>query len=171
MNIEKNLSIGNPRTLGKTSEIVKYVLANKNKLEELFLCLFSSNEIVRMRAADALEKICREQSVWFEPFIDRLLYEVSLIEQNSVQWHLAQMLGELSLSEPQRKKALKILGSNLISSKDWLVLNFSIDTYAKLFKQNTAEEKAFFLLLDRHKDSVHRTVSKKVQKLLSEPIL
>ena len=60
-------------------------------------CVFSADEIVRMRASDALEKVCRSRPALLQPFVPRLLGEMSRIEQASVQWHLAQILTEVRL--------------------------------------------------------------------------
>jgi hypothetical protein len=55
-------------------------------LDELFACLGNADDIVRMRAADALEKVCREHPEWLVPYADRLLSDVAGIDQPSVHW-------------------------------------------------------------------------------------
>jgi hypothetical protein len=46
------------------------------------------------------------------------------IEQASVQWHLAQMLGEVELTPQQSAAACRILKRNLAEKKDWIVVNY-----------------------------------------------
>jgi hypothetical protein len=79
-------------------------------LEELFASVTDPDELVRMRAGDALEKICREQPGWFVPHLDRPLDEIGAIEQPSIQWHVAHMLrhlrGDLSDERARRATAL-----------------------------------------------------------------
>jgi hypothetical protein len=58
-------------SLGRVSEVIEHVLNDPERLEELYSCLFNEDARVRMRAADALEKICRQHSDWLEAFIDR----------------------------------------------------------------------------------------------------
>ena len=58
-------------SLGKVSEVIEHILHDPDRLEELYSCLFNEDAWVRMRAADALEKICRQHSDWLEAFIDR----------------------------------------------------------------------------------------------------
>jgi len=66
-----------------------------------------------MRAGDALEKICRVHPDWFVPYLPRLLGDVAEIPQASVQWHLAQMFGEIEITDSQRSRAVAILTANL----------------------------------------------------------
>ena len=58
-------------SLGRVSEVIEHILNDPERLEELYSCLFNEDARVRMRAADALEKICRQHSDWLEAFIDR----------------------------------------------------------------------------------------------------
>ena len=46
---------------------------------------------MRMRAADALEKICRQHSDWLEAFIDRFPNDLATSTQPSIQWHLVEI--------------------------------------------------------------------------------
>jgi hypothetical protein len=86
---------GHPNSLGRTEEVVGIVVADRAQLEELFATMGHPDEVVRMRVADALEKICREQPRWFVAHVDRLLGDHGRIEQPSVQWHVGQMLQQL----------------------------------------------------------------------------
>lgn len=168
MSLALELSGGNPRSLGKTDEVVNSVLADGNKLGELFDCLFIDDEIVRMRTADALEKICRQRPSWFASYADRLLTDVAAIDQPSVQWHLAQMIGELHLSEAQRVKAIAILKRNLEKATDWIVLNYSLEVFAQFVRSDSGLRPYFVKQLNRHVDNHHRSVAKRANKLLAD---
>ena len=61
MRLHAVLSGGNPRSLGNTGRVVDLVVRHPARIDELGGCLFSDDEIVRMRAGDALEKICRQR--------------------------------------------------------------------------------------------------------------
>ena len=86
---------GHHNSLGRTEEVVAIVVADPTRLEELFAVLAVPDELVRMRAGDALEKVCRRRPAWFVPHIDRIIGDIGAIEQPSVQWHVAQMLHHL----------------------------------------------------------------------------
>jgi hypothetical protein len=166
--IEKALSGGDPRSLGRTEEIVQLVLKNPPRVGELFECLFSDDEIVRMRGSDALEKVCRQRPDLLTPFTERLLREVSKIEQPSVQWHLAQMLSELPLHGEHRRRAIAILRRNLSRYDDWIVTNLTLEALATFARQSTGMRKSFSRLLRQYMRSQHKSVAKRASKLLTE---
>ena len=101
--IAELLSGGDPRALGRVPVVIDIVLRGPARLGELFECLSSDDPIVRMRASDALEKVARRRPDLLEPFVEPLLGEVATIEQPSVQWHLAQIVGEVRLNTDQRR--------------------------------------------------------------------
>jgi hypothetical protein len=55
--ILKKLTGGTRRSLGRTNEVVAEVLARPSLFRHLFAGLTSNDEVLRMRAADAIEKI------------------------------------------------------------------------------------------------------------------
>jgi hypothetical protein len=119
---------GHHNSLGRTAEVVGIVADDRSRLDELFACLGSPDELVRLRAGDALEKVCRERPEWFVPYADRFLAEIGRIDQPSVQWHTAQILDHLlaDLTQAQRLRATDLLLGYLEESDDWIVLNTSI---------------------------------------------
>jgi hypothetical protein len=168
MRILTMLTGGDSRSLGMTEEVVLKVLKKQSTLEELFSCLKSEDEIVRMRASDALEKVCSQQPEWFIPYIKFLLNEMSKIDQASVQWHLAQMLCEVRLTKAQAGKAIIILLNNLDKSTDWIVENLTLDALAVFVRKGLFEKAQFLKILDKHKASKHRYVVSRVTKLQKE---
>jgi hypothetical protein len=139
MRLHAVLSGGNPRSLGNTVRVVDLVLRHPDRIDELCGCPFSDDEIVRMRAADALEKICRQRPELLQPYAPRLLNDVSRIQQPSVQWHLAQMLTEVMLTETQRREAVSILRRNLSTFDDWILTNITIQALAEFARQEPAQ--------------------------------
>jgi hypothetical protein len=69
--IKAMLTGGNPRALARTEEVVTLVLGNRTRLQELYACLLEEDEIVRMRASDALEKVCRGRPAWLQAYVPR----------------------------------------------------------------------------------------------------
>ena len=137
--IHDRLSGGDPRTLRNVEEVVEIALAEPERLDELIRCVLESDdEIVRMRAGDALEKVCRPQPPLLQPHVWLLLGAMSRIHQHSVQWHVAQMLGHVRLTPAQRRRAAGLMNNNLDESADWIVLNYSLDTLAVLARQDPA---------------------------------
>lgn len=167
MDIHATLQEGKPRSLGRTDEVVSYVLTHSDRLDELFECVFDSNEIVRLRAGDALEKVCRQHPDWLEPYTDRLLSDVAAIPQPSVQWHLVQMIGELDLTPEQHARAIEILKRNLETATDWIVLNYSLEEFARFARADPSLQPYFVEQLTRQTQSRHKSVAKRATKLLA----
>ncbi|NWF68385.1 MAG: hypothetical protein HXY40_04810 [Chloroflexi bacterium] len=166
--IEQALSGGDRRSLGRTEEVIAWVLADSGRLPELFACLFSADEIVRMRAGDALEKVCRQHPDWLLPYRQRLLTAVAAIQQPSVQWHLAQMLGEIPLSDQEKTQAGALLKHNLARAQDWIVINLTLETLAQFAREDTTLRADFRALLEQQQNSRHKSVRSRVKKLLQE---
>src|SRR3989344_3516702 len=94
---------GDMRTTGAAEEIVKEVGGNAILFNELFEGLTDTNPGVRMRSADALEKISQKQPGLLLPHKGALIKIAFESTQQEVQWHTAQMLGYLRLNEKEQK--------------------------------------------------------------------
>jgi hypothetical protein len=165
--LERMLSRGDRRGLGRVDEVIGMVLKDCALFGELFQCLFSPNATVRMRAADALEKISRAQIALFDDYIGRLLTEVSEIYRASVQWHLAQILPRLSLTARGRARAIAILRRNLKADTDWIVLNTSLEALAEFAIHDMRLRRDLLPLLRSQTASNRKSVAKRARKLLT----
>ena len=56
------------RSIGRSNEVVAEVLAQPSLFDELFGGLLDADPIVRMRAADAVEKITAKHPDWLKPY-------------------------------------------------------------------------------------------------------
>jgi len=167
--LRAHLSGGDPRTLGDVDLVVSVVLARPQRLDELIHCVIDrGDEIVRMRASDALEKVCRSRPTLVKPYVALLLGKMSRIDQPSVRWHVAQMIGQLELSPRQRERAAVLLRQNLDESSDWIVLNHSLDTMAVLARQDPLLVPTLCGYLRRYERSSHKSLSSRAHKLLAE---
>jgi HEAT repeat protein len=161
---------GHPNSLGRTEEVVGIVLADRARLEELFETMGDPDEVVRMRVGDALEKVCREQTGWFVPHVDRLLGDLGRVEQPSVQWHVAQMLRHLrsDLSRTQAQRAAELLQRNLTRSTDWIVLNVTMDVLTDWANQDPSLAGWLTPELERLRQDERKSVAKRASKRLGE---
>jgi hypothetical protein len=125
---ESMLSGGHPNSLGRTVDVVEMVVADRSRLDELYQCYFTDDEVVRLRVSSAMKRVTIEHPDWTMAYMDRLQSEVAAIDQASTQWTLA-LLFDLTvdrLSPPQRRRAIEIMLSNLDDHDDWIVLNNSM---------------------------------------------
>lgn len=100
---------GDRRSIGRSNEVVADVLNDPALFNELFNAVLNDDPIIRMRAADALEKITADQPGWLQPYKDRLIREVAAIDQQEVAWHVAQMLPRLKLDRAELDEVFQIL--------------------------------------------------------------
>ncbi len=130
---EDMLRGGHPNSLGRTEEVVDAVLADRSRLDELFACYASTDEVVRLRTSSAMKRVTTAEPDWVLPYVDRLQHEIAAIDQASTQWTLAILFDLLRdrLSSQQRRRAIAIMQRNLEQSTDWIVLNTTMQTLGR----------------------------------------
>lgn len=160
---------GKSNSLGRTHEVIDSVLSDKQRLDELYACMSNDDAWVRMRAIDAIEKVCRQHPEWIKPYIDRFQNELSLSKQPSVQWHLAQMYSELDMSESQKNIAidwLKTLLSN--TDVDWIVAADAMKTLVQFTHDGLVSINTTTDLLRVQQGHKSKSVVKKANGFLHE---
>jgi hypothetical protein len=166
---EYMLAGGHPNSLGNTVEVVNLVLADKNKLEDLYQCYFYDDEVVRLRASNAMKRICKEHPDWLVPYIDKLLKDISKINQPSTQWTLAQLFLwlEKDMSVKQFETAKEILKTNLEKSDDWIVQNTTIETLSTWAKNDEKLRLWIIPKLEKFSKSNRKSVTGRAKKMLN----
>lgn len=167
---EEMLKGGHPNSLGRTLEVVEIIENDPSKLEELYGCYFSQDELVRLRVSNGIKRISREHREWLIPYIDRLLNEISKIDQASTKWTLAELFGTLKefMSPEQYSKSKSILKHNLENDKDWIVINWTMQTLAEwAVTEPDLREWLKPRLVNFSKDN-HKSISGRAKRLLNE---
>jgi hypothetical protein len=167
---EKMLSEGSKaNSLGRVNDVVDEVLGDMVLLEELYGCMFSQDAWVRMRAADAFEKVCRQHPKWIEPYIDRIQAALSGAEQQpSIKWHLAQIYQQVALTDTQKLHALSWLVDLLSTSEaDWIVAANAMEALAYFTKKGDFPSTRLADLLDIQLNHRSNAVVKKAKKLMT----
>ena len=160
---------GKKNTLGLAERVVQLVLADHSRLDELYRCLFEDDAWLRMRAIDALEKVCRVYPEWLEPYADRLLGEVAAIDQASIQWHLAELFREIDLSPEQRERAIVIMKRNIASGRaDWIVASNTMETLAGFVANGMLPAAELTPLLEIQQAHHSKAVVKRAMRIIHE---
>jgi hypothetical protein len=107
------LSSGDRRSIGRANDVVAFVIAKPERIGELVELLWDLDALVQMRAADALEKISREQIQLLQPYKAELLGLMAETAQQELRWHLAAMIPRLELTADDSRHAAGILESYL----------------------------------------------------------
>ncbi len=108
-NILDKLKGGDLRSTGRSDEVVADVLADPALFDALFRAILVADPLVRMRAADAVEKISANRPEYLRPYKRVLVEQVAGIEQQEVRWHVAQMLPRLEWSQEEQAAIIEIL--------------------------------------------------------------
>ncbi len=81
----KKLSGGNRGSIGRSNEVVAAVLARPALFPALFAGFANDDPVVRMRAADAIEKITTQRPELLQPFKRKLLAIAGSSDQQKVR--------------------------------------------------------------------------------------
>jgi len=122
---------GDRRSIGRSNRVVKLVLHAPKRFAELIRCLWSDDAIVRMRAADAAEKVSAVQPQLLKPHKAELLGLLVEAEQIELRWHLAQMIPLLPLTKPESVGAAQTLQRSL-EDRSSLVRTFALQALTEL---------------------------------------
>ena len=167
---EQMLTGGHPNSLGNTLQVVDLILEDKARMEDLYQCYFSNDEVVRLRVSNAFKRITKLHPDWTLPYIDRFINEISKIDQASTQWTFAQliMLLDSRLTDTQRRKAIDVMKNNMQISNDWIVLNFTMEALTSYAKTDKKLKDWLVPYLNRLQTDDRKSVAKRANKYLSE---
>jgi HEAT repeat protein len=164
---ETQLTGGHPNSLGNTEEVVRIVLKNHDKLQDLYNCYKSEDAVVRLRVSSAMKRICKARPEWIMEYLDRFQSEVSKIDQPSAKWSLAQMFMWLDekMSDKQRERAIKIMQHNLETDDDWIVQNNTAESLAYFATTDARLREWLIPQLEKMKGDRHNSVARRAHKL------
>lgn len=100
---------GDRRSIGKSEEVVANVLKNPDLFGILTAGLSADDAILRMRAADAMEKVSLIHPEYLHQHKKFLIQQAAQSDQKEVRWHLAQMLPRLKLDRVEKQQVIGIL--------------------------------------------------------------
>jgi len=126
---------GDLRSKGRSDQIASRVIKNPLLFRELFAGMHrGDSQVVRLRAADAIEKVTRLHPEHLRPYKRTLMAKVSNTDEPGVRWHVAQLLPRLNLTRKDLPRALAILYA-YINDPSRIVATFAMQALADLAKQ------------------------------------
>ena len=160
---------GHSNSLGRVEEVIAIVLGDKSRLAALYACMLEDDPWVRMRAADAFEKICRVHPDWILPYVDRFAQELATSTQASIQWHLAQIYRQVTLTDSQKKFAVTWLQALLDNKNaDWIAAANAMTTLTQFTKDGSASRDDTVRLLKFQQHHKSSAVVRRATKCLAE---
>lgn len=104
---------GDRRTIGRSDQVAAIVSDQLELFPKLIAGLWSAHPLVRMRAADATEKVTRRHRELLQPYKKELLGLMTEAQEQELRWHLAVMVPRLPLNDKERTLAVSSLNSYL----------------------------------------------------------
>lgn len=107
--IVDKLKGGDLRSIGRANEVAEEVFNNPNLFDDLFKGINNEDPVVRMRAADAVEKVTKRHTEYLIPYKTVLFGQTAGLKQQEICWHVAQLIPRLILDENEKRAAVEIL--------------------------------------------------------------
>lgn len=124
------LSGGDIRSDGVATEISELVLNNPELFDELIEGLYVSEDVVRGRTADTLEKVARSRPDLLIEYLPELMQLGVEDKVSMVRFHIAMILGHLSMYQEHVDEItatlLQLLGDNSVFVKSWTIVSLCI---------------------------------------------
>ncbi len=128
---------GDLRSIGRANEVARRTADNPGFFKFVFRGLYDPDPVVRMRAADVIEKVTRDRPALLAGFSGEIIALLARTEQQEVCWHLAQIAPRLDLKKSQEERIVAAL-KKLLSHKSKIVRVSAMDALASFGKRNAA---------------------------------
>jgi len=158
---------GDRRSIGRSNAVVKLVLRAPKRFAELMQCLWSNDPIVRMRAADAAEKISALQPELLKPYKAETLGLLAETLQIELRWHLAQMIRRLPLTQAERSRAAEALQLYL-EDRSSIVRTFALQALTDLSQSDAALRPRVREILEQSTVTGTAAMKARARRLLKE---
>jgi hypothetical protein len=163
----RKLAGGDRRSIGASNEVVAEVVARPALLRLVFEGLKKDDAVLRMRSADAVEKITRGRPELLQRYKKKLLGEIAGSEQPEVRWHVAQMIPRLKLTARERGVAVDILFEYL-HERSSIVKTFAMQALAELAMKHAPLKAQVLPLLEELTEAGTPAMRARGRKLLKQ---
>lgn len=113
------------RSIGKSNEVVAKVLKEPQLFDTLYSGMFTDDPVIRMRSADAAEKVTAVHPEYLAPYKNSLLKSLAKVEQAEMRWHVALMLARLPLSLLEQTAVFNLL-TGYMNDRSSIVKTFAM---------------------------------------------
>lgn len=132
----RQLKGGDRRSVRGVPEVVDQVMADPILFPVVFDGMTDADPLIRMRCADAVEKITAVRPEYLTPYKKRVIRLAAVVEQQEVRWHLAQLFSRLTLSAPERGRVVEIL-TEYLTDTSRIVKTFAMQALADIAVQDS----------------------------------
>jgi len=121
----QKLSGGDRRSIGNVEGVIHDILNKPALFEILFDGLAVDDPLIRMRAADAIEKISADQPALLRPFKKKVVRLAGESRQPEIRWHMAQIIPRLALTTREKHQIVDIL-FDYLDDNSKIVVTFAL---------------------------------------------
>jgi hypothetical protein len=161
----KKLQGGDRRSIGRVDEAVAAVRHKPGLFADLVDGLFETDPLVRMRAADAVEKISVDFPEYLQAHKSRLIDLAGETTQQEVRWHLAQILPRLHLELAEKKEIEKILFLYL-DDRSKIVVTFALQALTDFAVEDKKMQPRIIRVLKKNFQTGSPAIKSRCRKLL-----
>jgi hypothetical protein len=158
---------GDRRSIGRSDEVAKLVMGRSERFKELIECLWDENAVVRMRGADAAERVSGAKPELLKPYRQELLGLLAEAEQIELRWHLAAMVPRLALTRAERLRAVASL-EHYLEDRSSIVKTFALQGLAELARSEPGLRGRVKEILEESLVSGTAAMKARARKLLKE---
>jgi hypothetical protein len=158
---------GDRRSPGRANEVVTLILDQPKRFPELLDCLWCDDPVVRMRAADAAEKLSGQRAELLHPFKAELLGLAAETSQQEMRWHLALMIPRLPLTPAERKGAIAQL-KEFLNDRSSIVKTCALQGLAGLAQGNSKIRAEVIGIMEQASRTGTPAMKARARKLLPE---
>lgn len=155
------------RSIGKSNAVVAEVLSAPQLFGILFNGMLDDDPVLRMRCADAVEKVSAIHPEYLQPYKKQLLQQVARIEQQEVRWHVAPLFSRMALTAKERRVAVEILAEYL-KDKSKIVKTFSMQALADIAAQDETLRRPLIKQLEKLTRTGSPAMQARGKKLLAK---
>jgi HEAT repeat protein len=152
-NFTRILADGDLRSDGFANEVAQIVSEQPSFLPDLMEALVSANPSVRGHAADSLEKVARYCPNEVVVFLPRIIRSALNDKVAMVRWHLAMVLGRVSIALPDISQVKHTL-LTLLKDESAFVRSWAITSLC---------------IIAKNSPSPAASITKRIAELISDP--
>lgn len=128
---------GDMRSPKGAKEVCDYLIYHPNETKVLIEILNWQDALLKMRAADCLELLSRENITQVQAFKSQILEIAKNEDQQEVCWHMAQIIPRLDLEIEEINQMIMVF-ENYLAHKSKIVVTFAMSALYELSAKNPA---------------------------------
>ena len=163
--ILEKLQGGDRRSIGRANEVAQEIEDNPLLFDPVFDGLTNDDPVVRMRAADAIEKVTQSKPELLSDYTSTVISLLNNTKQQEVCWHLAQIAPRLKYNKSQEKEIIECLKSYL-AHKSKIVQVSAMESLAILAEKNNTLLNEVTKIITKHEATGSPAIQSRGLKLL-----